>query len=326
MPDVRTLQFGRDYETNLGSPCGYYSGFTVHLATWGPAVTMVSASVSSGEAPPGMHAFVCPGPSSTLNMVGAPYALGVYTFTVDALMSNGSHTTYDCVHTVALASGCPIITPNDASLSAKVGVAFSQTIDATGGTSPYTWDQIDGTLPPGISFSSGGVLSGTPTAAGTYTFALRATDAGGCQGSKPYAMVVEAYLRQQIHGRDQIKLDTITDDQVAIAAGLKIRKLQGGAVPVFVPDEMSDELPWVPGSIASAASTVAGDIKSNGTVAFAADESMGDHKLTDVKDATAAQDAVNVRTAENISVLTNGDATTPEIMFDATGDVIMTGI
>jgi hypothetical protein len=90
--------------------------------------------------------------------------------------------------------------------------------------------------------------------------------------------------------------------------------------PGIVPDESFEEMPWVPGSSA------AGDIRSNGSVPFVADQSMGNHNLTNVADPVNAQDAVNVRSAESISVLTNGDATTPEIMFDATGDVIMTGI
>lgn len=322
MADIRTITIGLDYETNFGSTCLYFSGQSVHLGTFGPAVTYISASILSGTPPPGMTPYVCPGASSALYMIGVPFATGVYTYTVDALLSNGSHTTVDCIHTVALVGGCPLITPSEAwpALNGKIGIAFSQTITATGGVAPYTWDAI-GTLPPGLAFSSGGVLSGTPTTAGTYSsFSLRATDANGCQGSKPYVMVIAAARRTQIRGRTQIKPESIDDLQISNSADIKHRKLQGGAIPYAVPDEMFDEMPWVPGSSA------AGDIRSNGSVPFVADQSMGNHNLTNVADPVNAQDAVNVRSAENISVLTNGDATTPEIMFDATGDVIMTGI
>lgn len=324
MADIRTITIGVDYETNFGSACLYFSGFSVHLGTFGPAVTYISASISSGTPPPGMTPYVCPGASSQLYMVGVPYVPGVYTFQVDALLSNGSHQFVDCVHTVAVVGSCPVITPSDQDLNGKVGVSFSRTIVATGGVSPYTWNSV-GTLPPGISISSGGVLSGTPTLAGAYTFSLRATDANGCLGAKPFVMIVEAARRTQIRGRDQIKLESIDDAQLSNTADIKHRKLQGGAIPFVVPDEMFEDLPWVPGGGGSSSSG-GGDIKADGTVPFTADESMGNHRLKDVANPVAAQDAVNLQTAESISVLTNGDATTPEIMFDATGDVIMTGI
>ena len=43
---------------------------------------------------------------------------------------------------------------------------------------PYTWSVTAGSPPPGITLSSAGVLSGTPTTAGTYTFTVQARDAG----------------------------------------------------------------------------------------------------------------------------------------------------
>jgi len=46
-----------------------------------------------------------------------------------------------------------------------VGTAYSQTLAATGGVAPYTWEITSGTLPAGLSFSANGVISGTPTIA-----------------------------------------------------------------------------------------------------------------------------------------------------------------
>lgn len=60
------------------------------------------------------------------------------------------------------------------------GMAYSQTISVTGGTPPFTWSLSSGTLPPGLTLgSSTGTISGTPTAAGTWTFVLQATDLMG---------------------------------------------------------------------------------------------------------------------------------------------------
>ena len=58
------------------------------------------------------------------------------------------------------------------------GDSYSQTLQASGGLTPYTWTLDSGALPPGFSFSSAGVLSGTPPAgsASTYSFTVRVTD------------------------------------------------------------------------------------------------------------------------------------------------------
>ncbi|MHB8393447.1 MAG: G1 family glutamic endopeptidase [Candidatus Dormibacteria bacterium] len=59
---------------------------------------------------------------------------------------------------------------------ATVGVAYSASLQASGGTPPYSWAITSGALPSGISLSSGGVISGTPSAAATSNFTVRATD------------------------------------------------------------------------------------------------------------------------------------------------------
>ena len=57
-----------------------------------------------------------------------------------------------------------------------VGTAYSTTIVATGGTAPYTFKVTTGTLPAGLALSTGGVISGTPSAAGTSSFTVTVTD------------------------------------------------------------------------------------------------------------------------------------------------------
>lgn len=67
-----------------------------------------------------------------------------------------------------------------------VGVAYSQSIaGANGGTAPYTYALASGAFPAGITLQSNGTLSGTPTAAGTFNFAVRATDSS--TGTGPFS-------------------------------------------------------------------------------------------------------------------------------------------
>ena len=60
-----------------------------------------------------------------------------------------------------------------------VNTPYSFTLVPSGGTAPYTWSQASGgTMPPGITFSSGGVFTGVPTTAGSYgPYTLKVTDA-----------------------------------------------------------------------------------------------------------------------------------------------------
>jgi uncharacterized repeat protein (TIGR03803 family) len=58
-----------------------------------------------------------------------------------------------------------------------VGVAYNQTLTASGGQTPYNWTNSSGALAPGLHLSTNGVISGTPTVAGTSNFTAKVTDA-----------------------------------------------------------------------------------------------------------------------------------------------------
>jgi hypothetical protein len=60
----------------------------------------------------------------------------------------------------------------------------------TGGSGTFTYAVTTGTLPTGLTLTTGGVLSGTPTVAGSYTFTITATNQFGCSVSTSYTIVV----------------------------------------------------------------------------------------------------------------------------------------
>jgi len=60
-----------------------------------------------------------------------------------------------------------------------VGVAYTHSLTATGGTPAYTWAVVGGVLPAGLSLNSAGTFSGTPTYYGLWTFQVQVTDSVG---------------------------------------------------------------------------------------------------------------------------------------------------
>jgi hypothetical protein len=77
-------------------------------------------------------------------------------------------------------------------LTAIQGSNFTFTFTASQGDTPYTWSVTKGTLPPGIGLNSqSGVLSGTPTTPGTYTFTVQVMDTTTAVAQLPVTFVVQ---------------------------------------------------------------------------------------------------------------------------------------
>src|SRR5207302_869059 len=88
--------------------------------------------------------------------------------------------------TYTLVIACQTITvTNPATTTGTVDAAFSQAFTQTGvGThTPATFTLNTGTLPAGLSLSTAGVLSGTPSVPGTFPITVKVTDANNCTGT-----------------------------------------------------------------------------------------------------------------------------------------------
>lgn len=72
----------------------------------------------------------------------------------------------------------------------RTGFIYNTTLVAIGGTTPYTWTVSDGALPDGLSLSTDGVISGTPTSAGTSTFTVQVADNENDISTKAFSLTV----------------------------------------------------------------------------------------------------------------------------------------
>lgn len=113
--------------------------------------------------------------------------LGTLTLATGSTLNvNGTVTAGSCIDNGATITGSgshpclPAPTVTTTSLPpATQGVAYSQTLTATGGDGTYAWSITAGALPTGLSLNGAtGVLSGTPTAAGTFNFTVQVASAG----------------------------------------------------------------------------------------------------------------------------------------------------
>jgi predicted secreted protein len=114
--------------------------------------------------------------SSSGAITGTPTTTGTSNFTVKVTGNNGARAIASLSVTI---NSAPTITT--ASLpDGEVGLAYSQMLIASGGTGPYTWSVISGSLPAGLSLdSSTGVINGAPTEEGTDNFTIKVTDSVG---------------------------------------------------------------------------------------------------------------------------------------------------
>ena len=106
----------------------------------------------------------------------------------DTVTLSGNHTLYAKWIPVA----GPIITTASPLPSGVVGFSYGFAVfSATGGTTPYKWSVASGSPPVGISLSSGGLLSGTPTVAGTAVFTVKVADANQQSSTMSFTMTVD---------------------------------------------------------------------------------------------------------------------------------------
>jgi hypothetical protein len=158
------------------------SGYSQTIMTSG-GTGAKTFTVSAGSLPNGLSL-----DTNTGAITGTPTVAGTFNFTIKATDSLGANTSkaYQIVINAAIVV-TPATLPNG-----QVGVAYSQTVGATGGTGAKTFSVTSGALPTPLTLnSSSGVISGTPDTPGTYMFTITATDTVSATGSQAYTVVIK---------------------------------------------------------------------------------------------------------------------------------------
>src|SRR5206468_2438287 len=140
-----------------------------------PGLTLLSgASLRSTDTPGGTV------------LAGVPTTSGQYAF--DLILTDAAGTQLRRTFTLTVSA----INLLSGMRNPTVGTAYAQRFTAVGGSLPYTFTMTPSSLgfdmlPPGLTFTSDGLLSGTPTGTGSFGFLLRAQDAAGRAYSRTFS-------------------------------------------------------------------------------------------------------------------------------------------
>jgi hypothetical protein len=142
-----------------------------------------SWSISTGSLPAGLNLNAGSGTIS-----GTPTSSGNFSFTVQ--VNDSASLSTSKAFSLTIAGGLSISTAPTLP-SGAVGSAYSQTLVAVGGTSPYSWSITVGSLPNGLALNPAtGTLSGTPTSSGNFSFTVQVNDSASGFASKSFALTI----------------------------------------------------------------------------------------------------------------------------------------
>jgi hypothetical protein len=148
-----------------------------------------SYAVISGSLPTGVSLNTSNG-----NISGTPSAAGTFTFNIRATGPGGTANTGNLSVVISADVTAPAWVDNTLAGDLRVGIAYSDGVEASG-TSP-TYSVSVGSLPPGLTLNtSTGTVTGTPTAQGSYSFTLRASNTAG-EVTQAFTLVVKPGARR----------------------------------------------------------------------------------------------------------------------------------
>lgn len=173
--------------------------YSQDIFAYGGPQTGYQWTLTAGSLPPGLSFATTGTPYTTLS--GTPTTVGNYVFELTVTDSASNTAFLQFSLTISPPPGVLAIVTQTVPDGA-IGAAYSQQITATGGFGTYTWSILAGSLPAGLSISSGtpaGTIAGTPTAAGTFSFTVQVTDSLAATAQQAFSMEVSNFaLRIQL--------------------------------------------------------------------------------------------------------------------------------
>jgi hypothetical protein len=153
----------------------------------------VSWKITSGALPAGLHLNAAAG-----LVTGTPgaAAVGTAAFTVQATDSSSPAQVATASESITVHPASDPLTVTATSLpEIPAGQDYAAQLTSTGGVAPVAWSVTSGSLPPGLSLDAAtGVLSGTPTASGTFSFTAQVADAtapASQTASAPLSIIID---------------------------------------------------------------------------------------------------------------------------------------
>src|SRR5262249_38071755 len=107
---------------------------------------------------------------------GKPTVFGVFSFTAQVTDQSTPPQTATGNFSVKIANQLFITSTNQDFPPGVVSRIYDLPLQAVGGTPPYTWSRVSGSLPSGVNLAASGDINGTPTASGTFDIGVKVQD------------------------------------------------------------------------------------------------------------------------------------------------------
>jgi hypothetical protein len=227
---------------------------------------------------------------------GAAQTVGTFPARVSVSDSSSPGNTADAVVIITITpSTQQSLSITNTSLSAIANTPLSYALSATGGVQPLTWTAL-GPLPAGLALSSDGIITGTPTAAGSYTVSVKVTDSNGTSATANLSITIQAVPALSI---------TATSVSAAVNTPLSYALSATGGVAPFT---------WTALGSLPAGLTLSSDGVISGTPAAAGGYTVS-VKVTDSRGVSATANlSVTIQATPNLAITTtaiNAVANTP---------------